>query len=158
MKLADAEHKLQGHAQFQGLQIAIENQKGSVRKGVDKNGKPWRTVMKMPYGYFVGTKGADGDGVDVFVGDKKDAPHAYVAHQKKHDGTYDEDKVLVGVESAEEAKKKYLSNYNTDKFLGPIKEVPMERLKKLLTSGKKLEKISAIMLEAFFDELKAMGE
>ena len=155
MKLADAEHKLQGHLTFQGLRVAVENRKGSIRSGVDKDGKPWRTEMSMPYGYFVGSKGKDGEGVDVFVGDDKEAPNAFVIHQKKHDGSYDEDKVLLGVGSKAEARKKYLAHYNTDKFLGPIHKVPMERLKALLASGKPLEKIS---VDAFLSELASIGE
>ncbi len=42
------EYKLQGHTTHQGLPIAIENAKGSVRKGVDPDGKKWRTVFKYP--------------------------------------------------------------------------------------------------------------
>lgn len=137
--------KLQGHTEHQGIPIAIENRKGSVRKGVDKDGKPWRTVMKMPYGYIKGSKGADGEEIDCYVGPDKDAPNAYVVHQRKADGTgYDEDKVLLGMKDKEEAKKKYLQHYNSDKFLGPVKEVPVERLKKMLSEGKKLEKISRL--------------
>jgi hypothetical protein len=158
MKLADAEHTLHGHLSFQGLDIAVENRKGSVRKGVDKDGKAWRTVMKLPYGYLVGSKGADGDGVDVYIGPDKKAPNAYVVHQKKDDGSYDEDKVILGVDSEEEARKWYLAHYNTDKYLGPIKEVPLERLKELLASDKKLTKISAISLSAFLEELGKMQE
>jgi hypothetical protein len=135
--------KLQGEMKFQGLDIAIENKPGSVRKGVDKDGKPWRTVMKWPYGYIRGTKGADGEDVDCYVGVVKDAPKAFVVHQKKDDGSYDEDKVMLGFESAEAARKGYLEHYNTDKFLGPIKAVAMDRFKKLVESGKKLVKISA---------------
>ena len=137
--------KLQGHTKHQGIPIAIENRKGSVRKGVDKDGKPWRTVMKMPYGYIKGSKGADGEEIDCYVGPDKDAPNAYVVHQRKADGTgYDEDKVLLGMKDKEEAKKKYLQHYNSDKFLGPVKEVPVERLKEMLSEGKKLEKISRL--------------
>jgi hypothetical protein len=153
MKLADAEHKLQDHLEFQGLSIAVENKKGSVRSGVGKDGKKWRTVMKAPYGYFIGSEGADKDAVDCFVGPNKKAVNAYVIHQKKHDGSYDEDKVILGVDSVEEAKKLYLSHYDTDRFLGPMKVVPMTRLKALLESGKKLTKISSVVLASFFDEL-----
>jgi hypothetical protein len=153
-----AEHKLQGHMAFQGLSIAIENQKGSVRSGVGKDGKKWRTVMKCPYGYIVSSLGADGDGVDVFVGPDKKAPHAYVVHQKKDDGSYDEDKVILGTNSVEEAKALYLSNYDTEKYLGPIKTVPMERLKALVAAGKKLTKISSVVLGSFLDELTAIEE
>jgi hypothetical protein len=145
--------KLQGHTARHGLPIAIENQVGSVRKGVDRDGKPWRTEMKAPYGYIKGTQGADGEGVDVYLGPNKDATHAHVVHQKKHDGSYDEDKVILGVGSKEEAKKLYLQHYNTDRFLGPISKVTIERLKELIASKKKLTKISSVMQSSFFEEL-----
>lgn len=156
MKLADAEHKLQGHLVHQGIPVAVENRKGSVRSGVDKDGKPWRTVMKHPYGYIKSSKGADGEEVDVYVGPDKDAPYAFVVHQKDDDGRYDEDKVILGVNSEVEARKLYLAHYNTDKYLGPIKRVPVKRLKELTSSGKKLTKISEVTLDAFFGELAAI--
>jgi hypothetical protein len=109
--------------------------------------------MKAPYGYIKGTQGADGEGVDVYLGPNKDATHAHVVHQKKHDGSYDEDKVILGVGSKEEAKKLYLQHYNTDRFLGPISKVTIERLKELIASKKKLTKISSVMQSSFFEEL-----
>lgn len=158
--MAEKTFKLQRHTSFQGLPIAIENDKGSIRSGVDKDGKPWRTVMKLPYGYVKGTKGADGEAVDVFVGPKKDATHAFVVHQHKADGKgYDEDKVMLGLRNLKEAIKKYLMHYNSKKFLGPVKAVPMERLKELFSSGKKLVKISSMdsaMWTGFIDELTKM--
>lgn len=153
-----SEFKLQGHTTYQGIPIAIENRKGSVREGVDKDGKPWRTVMKHPYGYVKGSKGADGEEVDVYVGPAKDAPHVFVVHQKKDDGRYDEDKAILGVKSRNEAKKLYLAHYNTDKYLGPIKQVPIERFKALVSSGKPLTKISASSINALFNELAAIVE
>lgn len=150
--------KLEGHGVFQGLPIAIENRIGSVRSGKDKDGKPWHTKMKAHYGYIKKTHGADGEGVDVYIGPKHDSPHAHVVHQKKDDGTYDEDKVILGVGSPEEARKLYLDHYNTDKFLGPIKRIPMERFKAMMESGKKLIKISEPTLSAFYDELCRIKE
>jgi inorganic pyrophosphatase len=147
------EHKLQDHVSFQGLPIAIENRKGSVRSGVDKDGTPWHTKMLLPYGYFKNSKGHDGEELDVFVGPDKKAPNAYVVHQKKDDGSFDEHKVLVGVGSKEEAKKKYLAHYDTKKYLGPIQEMPMEKLKEHISSGKKLEKLSEVVQWAFLEEL-----
>lgn len=142
MKIAEEKKfKLQGHLEHQGLGIAVENRKGSVRKGVDKDGKPWRTEMKMPYGYIKGTKGADGEEVDAYVGPKKDATHAFVVHQRKDNGKgYDEDKVMLGQPSLAAAKKAYLAHYNDPKFLGPVSTVPMEHLKELLRArhGEKL--------------------
>lgn len=141
----EKEFKLHGHLTFQGLPIAVENRAGSVRKGVDKDGKPWRTVMKVPYGYLKGTKGADGEEVDVFVGKHDTADHAYVVHQHKHTGKgYDEDKVFLGYPTKEKAVASYLDHYNDKKFLGPVSSVPMERLKSLIATGKRLVKISSV--------------
>jgi len=154
------EFKLQGHTTFQGLPIAIENRKGSVRSGVDKTtGKEWRTVMKNPYGYVKGSKGADGEGVDVFLGPHKDATEAHVVHQHKPSGKgYDEDKVMLGFKNREHAIKSYLAHYDSPKFLGPVKSVPMERLKQLLSSGKKLVKISSATWLGFLDEFGKIQE
>jgi hypothetical protein len=151
--------KLQGHLSFQGLRVAVENRIGSVRKGVGKDGKPWRTVMKAPYGYLVGSKGKDNEPIDVYVGPDKKSPTAFVVHQHHEDGKgHDEDKVLLGVGSKEEAKKLYLDHYDNPKFLGPISEILIERLKKLLHGGEKLDKITEKTAQyfAFADELTKM--
>jgi len=134
---------LQGYDNVQGLRIAIENRKGSVRKGKDGDGKEWRTKMVHPYGYLVGTRGADGDPVDAYVGPDKEAPHAYVVHQRDKDtGAYDEDKVMLGFASKREAKEAFLKHYDSPKFLGPISKVVIDRLRELVASKKKLVKIS----------------
>lgn len=157
--MPDPDHPLQGHTQVQGLPIAIENRKGSVRSGVDKDGHKWRTKMKAPYGYIKGTKGADGEEVDVYVGPDKKAPEAFVVHQHKSDGKgYDEDKVILGVESADAAKKLFLAHYDDPKFLGPISKVPVEKLKALVAENKPLTKISAVTLLSFLDELGRICE
>lgn len=133
------------HTTFQGLPITVENPKGSVREGVDKDGHKWKTTMKLPYGCIEGTKAKDGEGVDVFLGPDKKAPTAYVVHQHKADGTgFDEDKVMLGQPSKTEAVKAYLAHYDDPKFLGPVSEVPMQSLRKQVNSGKVLTKISAM--------------
>jgi len=139
-------YKLQGHTEVQGLPIAIENRKGSVRKGKDSDGNEWRTKMEHPYGYIKGTKGADGEEVDCYVGPDKEAPKAYVVHQHKDDGKgFDEDKVMLGFRSKKEAKEAYLKHYDDPKFLGPISIVSMDRLRKLVESKRKLVKISHLL-------------
>lgn len=135
--------KLQGHTDVQGLRIAIENRKGSVRKGTDSDGNEWRTKMIHPYGYLVGTKAKDGEPVDVYVGPDKEAPHAFVVHQHKVDGTgFDEDKVMLGFKTKKEAKEAYLKHYDDPKFLGPISKLSVERLRDLVRSKQKLVKIT----------------
>jgi len=136
-------YKLQGHDSVQGLRIAIENRKGSVRKGTDSDGNEWSTKMVHPYGYLVGTKGADGEPVDCYVGPDKEAPAAFVVHQHKDDGKgYDEDKVMLGFRTKKEAKEAYLKHYDDPKFLGPVSKVSVERLRNLVKSKRKLSKIA----------------
>lgn len=151
-------YTLQGHARVQGLPISIENRKGSVRKGKNSDGTEWKTKFKHPYGYITGTKGADGDGVDAYVGPDKDAPDAYVVHQHKDDGKgYDEDKVMLGFKNKAEARKAFLEHYDDPKFLGPISEVPVERLKKMVKEKKTLTKISSAAYLYMLDEFSKMA-
>jgi len=142
-KIAE-EHKLQGHTNFQGIPIAVENRKGSVRKGTDSDGNEWRTEMKYPYGYVKGTKGADGEEIDVYVGPNKESPNAFVVHQKDKDtGKYDEDKCFLGFDSKKDTREAFLKHYDSPKFLGPISKVPIEKLKEKIREGKQLTKISS---------------
>ena len=151
-------YKLQGHKDFQGLPIAIENRKGSVRKGTDSDGNEWRTKMKVPYGYIVGTRGADEEPVDTFVGPHEESRDAFVVHQHKPTGKgYDEDKVMLGFPSKKDAKEMYLAHYDDPKFLGPIHRVSTERLKELVASKKKLVKISQVSYVALLDEILKMA-
>lgn len=153
--IIDASYKLEGRTTFQGLQISIENGVGSVRKGVDKvTGKPWRTVMRHPYGYIRLTEGVDGDHVDCFIGPNKDATHAYVIHQNDpNTGKYDEDKVMLGFDSAEAAKKAYFQNYDRpEAFFDSIEAIPMEDFKKKAHATKERPaKIAAQQQNAKFE-------
>jgi inorganic pyrophosphatase len=124
--------KLQGKTSVQGLKVAIENRRGSVREGKNEDGSKWRTKYKIPYGYIEGTKGADGEEVDAYVGPDKEAPKAYVVKQKKDDGSYDEDTVMLGFKSKAKARKAILQHYDDPKYIGATKAVPMEKLKQEL--------------------------
>lgn len=57
-------HKLQGRTKLYGMDISIENKKGSYRSGVDSDGHKWKCLMHYDYGYIRGTVGTDGDHVD----------------------------------------------------------------------------------------------
>lgn len=139
--------KLQGHTTVQGLPVSIENLKGSVRKGVDPDGKPWKTVFKLPYGYIPGTKGNDGEEIDVYVGPHKKAPNAFVIHQRKITGKgFDEDKVMLGFDDIEEARKFYLEHYNKvgPKLLGPITTITVDELKRRLDEKREHKKLATV--------------
>lgn len=57
-------HKLQGRTKLYGMDISIENKKGSYRSGVDSDGHKWKTLMHYDYGYIRGTVGVDKDHLD----------------------------------------------------------------------------------------------
>jgi hypothetical protein len=118
-----------------------------VRKGVDPDGKPWKTKFKLPYGYIPGTTGNDGEEIDAYVGPHKQAPNAFVIHQRKISGKgYDEDKVMLGFEDIEEARKFYLDHYNGvgKKLLGPITTITVDELKRRLNEKREHKKIAAV--------------
>lgn len=136
---------------YKGLVIDVENLDGSTRTGKDPNGKTWSTKFKgAHYGEIRKSKGADGDLLDVYIKDPPDskATKAYIVHQN-HPGThpskagkYDEDKVILGVGSVEEAKKLYLRHYNRKDFLRSVTEMDLPAFKKYIFGENKGEKVA----------------
>ena len=103
-----------GHVRIGQFDITVENPKGSVRRGVDADGKAWEHTMRNTYGYIRGTEGVDGDHIDVFLTNDIDGwsgRRVYVVDQYNEDGTFDEHKVMLGFNDEAEAQDAYLSNY-----------------------------------------------
>lgn len=139
-KQKEAGNYRKGHVRIQGMSISIENPKGSYRRGVDKNGKEWKTLMHNDYGYFLSTVGKDGDAIDVFIGPDPDSTTVYAVDQY-NGNEFDETKVMLGFHSADEAKSAYLSNYSKDwKGFRYITEVDMPTFKRWLYDGYKQRK------------------
>lgn len=117
-----------GHLRIHGLDVTIENPKGSFRTGVH-DGKPWRVKMPSHYGYIRGTTGADGDHVDCFVGPDEKSDRVFVIDQKnlKTDGgAFDEHKVVLGARNRENAIGIYSSGFsNSDGAKRIMKITPM---------------------------------
>lgn len=126
-----------GHIKLQGLDIALENPKGSTRSGTDQDGKAWQSTMAHDYGYIKRTLGADGDHVDVFIGDKPDSETVYVVDQvDPKTGKFDEHKVMMGFSDEQAAREGYLGNYEAGwKGLGAIKAMPVESFKRWVKEG-----------------------
>lgn len=132
-----------GHVNIHGFNITIENPKGSYRSGKDKNGKPWKTLMHNDYGYFTRTLGKDGDAVDVFIGPNLNSEKIFPIDQYVG-GKFDETKVMLGFNSAAEAKRAYLSNYEKDwKGFKYITEVSVDEFKDWLYNGRRQRKAFA---------------
>jgi hypothetical protein len=156
--------KLQDSYQFQGLPISIENKKGSYRRGVDPGGHEWKIRMSFDYGYIRKTKGADDEGVDVYVGPDRSANHVYIVKQhkiemiKKWEGEYcpdcnehvhdcacpkyfDEDKVFIGFPNKKAVVEAYGKQYDSPLFMGPISTMTIEKFRSIVCGPKEEVKI-----------------
>jgi hypothetical protein len=122
---------------------ASRDKKGSTRSGTDKDGHEWHTFMHFDYGYIRGTVGKDKDHVDCYIGPSPEAETVFIVHQNDPTtGEYDEDKVMLGFETQEAARKAYLSQYDRPDFLGDIDAMDIETFKEKAfdpkNKGKKL--------------------
>lgn len=130
-----------GHIKINGFDVTIEQPAGSVRSGKDANGKEWSVTMDNTYGYIRGTKGVDGDHIDVFLGPDMNSDMVYVVDQVNTDGSFDEHKVMIGFSSLEDARSAYLSNYEDGwQGLGNITGVALDEFKKWIDSSKRKTK------------------
>ena len=126
-----------GHLRWHGLQVSVETAKGGER--VAKDGS-WR-VPDYPadYGYIRKTEGADGDHVDVFMGDHPAASHVYVIDQIDPDtGKFDEHKSMVGFGSEKEALDTYHRAYTdgrTHERIGAVTTMTPDEFKEWVQHG-----------------------
>ena len=108
-----------GHVKIDGYDVTIENPKGSVRKGTDRNGQEWSVTMNNTYGYIRGTEGVDGDHIDVYLSDdieNWDGKRVFVIDVYNEDSTFDEHKVMLGFNNAADAFTNYVRNYSPGFF------------------------------------------
>ncbi|KKL63767.1 hypothetical protein LCGC14_2171800, partial [marine sediment metagenome] len=109
---------------YKGIEIDIEWPKGSIRsyEGEDT----YVTYMECSYGYVRGIDGSDGEELDIYLGDE-DSDIVFVIEQVKDDGSYDEDKIMLGFNSEEDAVDMYLQHMPAF-MLGDIRTVSVEKL------------------------------
>ncbi len=123
-------HPLEDRYKVHGMDISIETKKGSTRRGTDKDGHEWATKMNADYGYIRGTVGKDKDHLDCYVGPNPESTKVFIVHQNDPTtGKYDEDKVMLGFESAAEAKALYMKQYDRPGFFGSMDETDIEKMK-----------------------------
>lgn len=110
---AEAGNYKMGHTVWNGLDISIENAKGSERRGKDKDGEEWSVTMPAHYGYIKRTEGADGDHVDVYMGDMPDSDAVLIVNQiDPETGAFDEHKVILGTGSESAARHIYEQGFS----------------------------------------------
>lgn len=152
-----------GTAEIQGIKINIENLAGSVREGKDPKGRTWRTRMKYHYGEIANAKkGADRDKLDVYLGPNPNAKMVYVVHQnypRDHPdkpGEYDEDKTMLGFDSAEAAKRAYLKQYDRPDFFRSMTIMTLQQFKKIMSEDPG-EKVARVKRRAAFIRTRLRG-
>lgn len=138
-----------GHVQVGTFDVTIENPKGSKRSGTDADGKKWETTMTHTYGYIRGTKGVDGDHIDVYISSDIDGWNGrkvFVVDQYNPDGSFDEHKVMLGFNDKDEAFEAYLSNYEAGWEKGrrlDVTAVNLDDFEKWIESSKRKTKAFA---------------
>jgi hypothetical protein len=109
------------------LLIVVENPQYSLRQG-----RGWMSAAPADYGYIAGTKGADGDEIDCYVGDNPESRIAYIVDQNKVGSPleFDEHKVFLNYPSLAAAKQDYLDGHTDGaKILRAITAVDLKTLK-----------------------------
>lgn len=104
-----------------GLRVVVENAAGSERTGTTKDGGRWAVTMPCDYGYIcsadgVGaTTGADGDGVDCFLGRTPSGTVFVIDQSDLATGEFDEHKCMVDFKDRAEALRYYAASYSDGK-------------------------------------------
>lgn len=137
---AKAGNYAKAHLKVQGLDIAIENPKGSTRKGTDPDGKAWESPpMPGDYGYIKGATAKDGDKLDVLIGPDPASQTVFVIDQNDlTTGRYDEAKTVVGARSADEAVALYSGGFSDGRAedrIGAVTQLTMDEFKAWVKSG-----------------------
>ena len=126
---------VQKHIDFFGMPVCVEIIKGGVKYSKSFNGEPWQRTLKCDYGYFEDVNGADGDFLDCYIGPDYTMPESkvYIVKQMRPDGSeFDEDKIIIGCLSLQDAKALYMSHCHSEKCFGGIKEFTIDEFRKIL--------------------------
>lgn len=151
----DAGNYQKHHLTLHGMQVAIENPKGSLRSGMDPNGVAWESELPAHYGYIKRTEGADGDHVDIYIGDNEQSELVFIIDQLDlATGEFDEHKCILGCLGQKEAEALYQAGFSDGKGkdrLGAITPMHLSQFKQWLAEG---DTTQPFMNEADFDESK----
>ena len=128
-----------------GLRIAIENAKGSTRRGVGKDGKPWTCVLPAHYGEIGQTEGADGDKVDAYIGQHPKSTKVFVVDQVDADSKkFDEHKSFISFANERQVRATYAKAFSDGRGkdrLGHLTEMSIAQFRKWLEHGDTTEQM-----------------
>jgi hypothetical protein len=147
-----------GSFRLHGLRITIETPMFQSRRGKE-DGQPWSITCMAHYGYVNGTKGADGDAVDVFVGPAPESLRVYVVNQRAKDGSFDEHKVLLGFIDQDQACTAYMNSYEKGwTGLGSVAACTIKQFKYWLKHGDLSQPLSPDLPNIPQDEALSMTD
>ncbi|RUT30914.1 hypothetical protein WG29040_23540 [Pseudomonas sp. PAMC 29040] len=147
-----------GSFSMYGLRITIETPMFQPRRG-KQDGKPWSITCMAHYGYVNGTKGADGDAVDVFVGPAPESRNVYVINQNAKGGAFDEHKVMLGFIDQDQARTAYLNSYEKGwAGLGSVAACTINQFKHWLKHGDLSQPLSPDLPNIPKDEALSMTD
>lgn len=119
-----------------GLNICIENPRGTIREGMNMDGSEWSVEMPDHYGFIKGYEGADGDEVDCFIGQNARAKDVFVIAQNDSDGAFDEYKCMIGYDDEKSAVDAYHAAHDENfKGYDSCQKMSMDDFKAWLESG-----------------------
>lgn len=113
---------------FQQIPIHVTHPVGSIRTFPDR-----QTVMHHAYGYIQGTHGHDGEELDCYIGPNPLTRRAFIIHQLRPDGMFDEDKIMLGFSSEKEARQAYaVHRHDGEACIGSVHDMKMRAFKRWL--------------------------
>ena len=147
----------EGHVDYLGLPITIENAPGTKRHWQDENGKTGSTTMLFAYGYLDDTDAMDGDELDVYIGPDPKAETVYIVHQQNpHTGIYDEEKCFLGFNDERTAKQAYRYHFDTpEDYLLTVTPMALDGFKRWAHSSTKQKDNPDVRLVIPLDMKKA---
>lgn len=108
--------------------VHIECEAGYRRRRDD--GSWFDTPQQAAYGFIPGSRGADGEPVDVYLGEHPSRDAYVVSQMKPGNGRFDEEKIMLGFSSKAVAEAAYRSHFPRDgkDHFGGIRKIGLEEL------------------------------
>ena len=133
--------------EFNGIRVSAERPYGYVQRPTPENptqgriyGLDRRTGERVPgfitYGSIVGTCGADGEELDVYLGADLAADTAYLIEQTGDDPEY---KLVIGWSTESEARSVFAA-HTPEELIGAVHAIPLALVQQLLGSDRMLDK------------------
>lgn len=117
-----------GSVKLHGMTIRIETPKGERRR-------PQFKPLAAHYGYIQGTKGADGDELDVFIGPNPESEIVFVVDMPSKGGRFDEHKSFIGWNTEAEAVQALRDSYSDGWKIGAVTPMTIDQFRSWVAEG-----------------------